>query len=67
MIAEAPLLLQVEDKGPYLAVAYLGYIGGESLGAEELLQIADAVGHRLYGLFALALGLGAEPITHDES
>ena len=50
MAAEASLLLQVEDKGPELIGADIGYIGGKALGHEELFEIADASGNDGYGL-----------------
>ena len=50
MAAEAPLLLQVEDKGPEFIGPDIGYIGGKALGYEELFEIADASGNDDYGL-----------------
>ncbi len=44
MGAEALLLLQVEDKRPYLAGVYLSSIGSESLRAEEALEVGYATG-----------------------
>jgi len=60
-------VLKVEDKGPYVSGADLGDIRRQALTVEEPLQVADAVGHGLYGLLTLALGLGAEAVACDEA
>ena len=64
---EALLILEIEDKGSYLIGADLGCVGGEALGVEEPLKIADTAGNRLNGLFAFPLGLGAEPVALEET
>ena len=57
---------EVEDKGPYLAGADCGGVGGEPLGAEEALEVGYAAGHGGYGFGALALGPGAERVAAGE-
>lgn len=47
VLTKAPLLLQVEDEGPYLANPYLGHIGGEPLGTEKRFKVAHAVGDNI--------------------
>ena len=63
---EAPLTLQVEDEGPYLQGGYLGYICGQSLGKEELLEVVDAAGDDVDVVLALALAFGAQAVTGGE-
>jgi len=64
--AEAPLMQQVEDEGPDLRGPDEGGVPGQPLGAEEPLQIGYAAHHYGYGPFALALGLGEEPVALEQ-
>ena len=45
----------------------LGDIGDEPFGGEEAIKVAHAVGHGVYGLSALAFGLGAEAVAFNKT
>ncbi len=57
----------MKDERPDFMGANSGGIGGGALGAEEPLKIAYAACHNIYGVSALALGLGAEAVALNEA
>ena len=61
--AEAPLLLQVENKGPHLAGSYLGDIGGETISQQEIVETTNAASDYGRSLLALTFASNAEPVT----
>jgi len=63
VVAEASLVLQVEDECPDLGGAYLCSICGQPFGFEESLQIGDATGDDGYRLVALPLGFCEKSIA----
>ena len=56
----------MQDEGPELCWPNAGCVRGQALGSEEPLKVGRAVGQDLYGLVALALGPGVEPVALDQ-
>ena len=67
MVAEAPLLLQMQNECPDLPGIYLGNIGTQAVAAEEVIQISYAADDDGYGVWAFTFGSGTQLVTMKQT
>jgi hypothetical protein len=60
---KAPLPLQIENERPHLPSTYLSDISTQAVAAEEIMEVAYAIGDNGDGVAAFTLGCGTESVT----
>jgi len=67
VMAEAYLLLQVEDESPDFTRAYYSHVGAQAAATEEVVEVSHAVDDDCRGVWAFSFGGGAQPVTFEEA
>ena len=63
VVRKAFFMLQIEDEGAYLMLAYLSCIRTLLLRVQEVLEVVHAAADNGDGIWAFTLGGGAQPVT----
>ena len=67
VMAEASLLLQVEDEFPQLPCAYPSNVGAQVIALEKIVEVSDAAGDDCRGVGAFPFGCGAQLIAMQQA
>ena len=67
VMAEASLLLQVEDEFPELPCAYPSNIGAQAVATQEIAEVSHAASDDCRGVGAFAFGCSAQLIAMQQA
>ena len=63
VIAKASLLLEIENECPQLPGTYPSNIGTQTVAAEEIVEVGDAIGDNCQGVRTFPFGRSTQLIT----